>query len=154
MSDEAVIGMHNTSSSASVLVANLTAGNPTGASLPLFARSQREHQLYQLSGVGLGLLYEPQNRIRTVCVKMERTDPRTAEAVVDIASEFDVWLPTSDQLKQYGVEFSGNLPGDLNEAVFRFRTAVGSDSPTPKFVQAAGALQPLPDLLLKRVPAC
>ena len=149
-----IIGMHNTASSAAVMAATFNEGELNDNALPLFRRSQREHQLYQLAGVGIGLLYEPQNRVKTVCAEIVRLDVRTRESVVDIASEFDLWLPDKQQLNAYGINFSGDLPRNLKDAVGRFQIVVGDQSSIPKFTMALGDIQKTPDILLRETIPC
>ena len=149
-----IIGMHNTASSAAVLAATFNEGELNDNALPLFQRSQREHQLFQLAGVGIGLLYEPQNRIKTVCAEIVRLDIRTHESVVDIASEFDLWLPDKQQLNAYGINFSGELPHSLKDAVGRFQNVVGDHSGVPKFTMVSDDIQKTPDILLRKTSPC
>lgn len=133
LSSTALLGLHQTASSSSLMLSRQTNGNPSGASLNLLHRSQLEGVLYASTGIDFDLLYVPQVLIETICVIPAEFEASAGESIIQIVSDFDVWVPTGDSLRQFGVTHYGELPKNHEEAIDRFRTYMSDQAKLPEF---------------------
>jgi len=115
VAEGALLGVHNTASSATFLaIAALGGLAPTDQ--PLLIRAAREHDIYQRSDVDTELLFEPQARIEPVCVFPGVPSDESGETTYQMVSRYSLWFPSRRQWQAYGVFFSGYAP-DSRRAV-------------------------------------
>jgi len=101
----AQLGFHNTATSA-VEMAEATFGQKNSFNfVPLEARSRREIALYDSMGIDRALLLDPQSAIVTVCITVNGNDAVSGETVLNITSQFDLWVPSNAQLARYGLNY-------------------------------------------------
>jgi hypothetical protein len=101
----AQLGFHNTATSATE-IAKATFGQTSVFDFaPLQARSRREIALYDSMGIDRALLLDPQSAIVTVCITVNGKDAVSGETVLNIASQFDLWVPSNAQLAHYGLNY-------------------------------------------------
>lgn len=149
-----IIGFHNTGSSVALMAEHSGQVSEPGMMAPLWERAMREWRLYAAQGAGLGLLFEPQVRISTLCLIGREARARTGEPVFDLVSTHDVWVPDARQLTAYGVTFRGSLPRSLEEAERRFSGYMQPGSLVPNFVHGGEPLTGRPEQALYQIKPC
>lgn len=129
-----ILGFHNTSTSASELLAASIMADQVDAFTPLFARADSERRLYFEAGLDAAFLLEPQLRVKTVCIELAGVHPISGERILNISSEYSLWAPSPERLQNAGMRYSGSLPASLSEVEKRLQSEFGIDGGGYSFV--------------------
>lgn len=154
ISSTGVLGFHNTATSAGLIGLHVLGDDVTKGLAPVFARASREWRLYARKGVSFSLLYEPQARIDTLCIRLSHTHQESGERIINIYSRHDFWLPTLTTLRQAGLDFEGSLPANEREAIGRFSSFMPANSHTPKFIADNKRYMGSAELELYKIRVC
>ena len=109
LTETAVLGFHNTSSSAFYIVHFLFPEQRDNFGR-LFQRFTGERSLYARQGVDPNILVHGQVSIDPICADLAVPDPSNGEPTINIVSQADLWIPTEREARRAGLTWKGSLP--------------------------------------------